>query len=397
MIAYSDDLIKIIRQTSHFTSGSSGEAFTEVEAMNALRFHRSLPGYAETALVSLSCAAEQYAVDSIFVKDESSRFGLKAFKALGGSYSMFRILCDRLSLDPLTADYSTFLNPSIREQCRGIEFVTATDGNHGKGVSWAAGLFGCRAHVFMPKGSVEARRSAIEDAGSAVAEITELNYDQTVQYAADLADRNGWILIQDTSREGYERIPRWIIEGYLTLMTETISQLQGKIPTHVFLQAGVGAMAGGVEAYLLNRYRDQKPLVTIVEPDEAGCIFQSVLAGDGLPHTVPGNPETIMAGLNCGTPCGIVWPVLRDGSSLFCVCKDAVTEAGMRAYAHPVEGDRVIVSGESGAVTYGLLLTILRSPELRSLFEIQPDSVILLISTEGNTDPDGYARIVDQG
>ena len=180
-------------------------------------------------------------------------------------------------------------------------------------------------------------------------------------------------------------------------MTETIGQLQGKIPTHVFLQAGVGAMAGGVEAYLLNRYRDQKPLVTIVEPDEAGCIFQSVLAGDGLPHTVPGNPETIMAGLNCGTPCGIVWPVLRDGSSLFCICKDAVTEAGMRAYAHPVEGDSVIVSGESGAVTYGLLLTILRSPELRSLFEIQPDSVILLISTEGNTDPCGYARIVDQG
>ena len=392
MISYSDEQISVIRQTP--VCHSLASSFTEREAENALRFHSSLPDYKETPLVSLACAAEQFGIGSIFIKDESSRFGLKAFKGLGGSYGMFRTLCGRLFLDPGTADYTTFLDEGIRKQCSRIEFVTATDGNHGKGVSWAAGLFGCKAHVFMPKGTVEARRQAVESAGNAVAKITDLNYDQTVEYAAGLAEKNGWILIQDTAWNGYEQIPEWIIEGYLTLAREALEQMQGKIPTHVFLQAGVGSMAGGIEAYLLNRFCRSKPLITIVEAAEAACIYQSVLAGDGKPHTIPGNPSTVMAGLNCGTPCSIVWPVLRDGSSIFCACGDLITENGMRAYANPVGTDRPIVSGESGAVTYGLLLSILENDELRNLFGLRPDSVVLLISTEGATDPEGYARVV---
>ena len=392
MISYSDGLISIISRTSGFHTAAP--SFTEKDAENVLRFHRSLPAYRETPLVSLACTAEQFGIDSIFVKDESFRFGLRAFKGLGGSYSMFRILCDRFALNPETADYTSFLDEDIREKCSRIEFVTATDGNHGKGVSWAAKLFGCRAHVFMPKGSVEVRRQAIESAGAAVAEITALNYDRTVDYAAELAEKNGWILIQDTSRDGYEQIPEWIIEGYLTLILEAAEQMRGKVPTHVFLQAGVGAMAGGIESYLLNRYRNNRPLISIAEPVEAACIYQSVLAGDGKPHSVPGNPVTIMAGLNCGTPCSIVWPVLRDGTSFFCACRDVVTENGMRAYANPLGTDRPIISGESGAVTYGLLLSILKSDELRTLFGFHQDSVVLLINTEGDTDPEGYARIV---
>ena len=384
--------INIIAKTPDY--GNTGCTFHEPAAQNALRFHRTLPSYQETPLISLSCAAEQYRVRSIFVKDESFRFGLNAFKGLGGSYSMFRILCDRLSLDPLTADYNTFLNPEIRERCSGIEFVTATDGNHGKGVSWAAMLFGCKAHVFMPKGTVEARRIAIEGAGSAVAEITDRNYDQTVEYAASLAKQNGWILIQDTAWEGYEQIPGWIIEGYLTIGLEAVWQMDGQYPTHIFLQAGVGAMAGGLEAFFVNRCRDAKPIVTIVEPEAAACHYESALAGDGKAHSIPGNPETIMAGLNCGTPCSLVWPIIRDCSSFFCACGDEVTEAGMRAYAKPLGTDPTVISGESGAVTYGLLLEILKSDDLRKKFRIDRDSVIFLISTEGNTDPEGYAKIV---
>lgn len=368
--------------------------FSEQEAERALHFHRSLPCYKETELVSLPCTAEQMNVAGIFVKDESSRFGLKAFKGLGGSYSMFRILCEKLGLDEKTADYTTFLREDIRRECREIEFVTATDGNHGKGVSWAASLFGCKAHVFMPGGSVEVRRQAIEDAGNAVAEITELNYDETVQYAASLAEKNGWILIQDTSWEGYEKIPGWIIEGYLTLAAEADRQMNGTIPTHVFLQAGVGAMAGGIASYFISRGKGWKPFITIVEPKDAACIYQSVRMGDGEVHPVTGNPVTIMAGLNCGTPCGVVWPVIRDYADWFCACKDSVTEEGMRAYAFPVGIDPMIKSGESGAVTYGLLRKILQSDELRTLFHIDRDSVILLVNTEGDTDPDGYRRII---
>ena len=393
MIEHFFDQFKLIcREPERY---SRTRLFSLTEAEKALRFHESSPSYKETSLASLKDAAKENGVKAIYVKDESSRFGLKAFKGLGGSYCMFRILCEKLGLDESSSDYTTFLREEIRKASSQIEFVTATDGNHGKGVSWAAKLFGCKAHVFMPKGTVEARRKAIEEAGSAVADITDWNYDRTVQHAAALAEKNGWILIQDTAWDGYETYPEWIIDGYLTMAAETIRQMNRVLPTHIFLQAGVGAMAGGIEAFFMNLADDFLPLVTIVEPEEAACIYQSVLAGDGEMHPLAGDPVTIMAGLNCGTPCKVVWPVLRDYSACFCACKDSVTEQGMRAYANPVGSDPAVVSGESGAVTYGLLLSILQSDELRRLFHIDENSVILLISTEGDTDPDGYRRVVE--
>ncbi len=386
--------VRVLSSISTY-SRACGE-FSAFAAEQARRFHKTIPGYKETPLVSLSCAAGEYGIDSIFVKDESQRFGLKAFKGLGGSYAMFRILCERLGLDPGAADYDTFREAEVRRRCSGVEFVTATDGNHGKGVSWAAKLFGCKAHVYMPKGSVEARRRAIEEAGSAVAEITELNYDMTVEYAALAADRHGWELIQDTAWEGYEKCPRWIIDGYLTLAAEAAEQMGEKKPTHIFLQAGVGAMAGGIEAYFMNKYREEPPLVAIAEPTDVACIYKSVLAGDGKAHSIEGNPQTIMAGLNCGTPCAAVWPILRDCSAYFCACEDSVTEEGMRAYARPLGSDKAIVSGESGAVTYGLLLEILKSDSLREQFKIDEKSVILLINTEGDTDPGNYRKVLGE-
>ena len=280
-------------------NNSESLLFSEKQADQALRFHRSIPSYHETDLISLQEAAKQNRVKAIFAKDESTRFGLKAFKGLGGCYCMFRILCEKLGLDESSSDYSTFLREDIRKACSKYEFITATDGNHGKGVSWAAKLFGCKAHVLMPKGTVEARRKAIEDAGNAVAEITEWSYDRTVQCAATLAEQKGWILIQDTSWDGYDRYPRWIVEGYLTMAAETFRQMDGVLPTHIFLQAGVGAMAGGIEAYFMNLTAEAKPHVTIVEPEEAACIYHSALADDGKMHSVEGDPVTIMAGLNC--------------------------------------------------------------------------------------------------
>lgn len=391
MKEYRDGQISVISRPSVYNEIC--RTFSREDVRNALRFHRSIPAYRRTPLVSLECAAREHRVGSILVKDESSRFGLKAFKGLGGSYSMFRILCEKLSLDPFTADYSTFQDERIKAWCADRVFVTTTDGNHGKGVSWAAGLFGCQAHVFMPKGTVEARRRAVEEAGSATAEITDMDYDRTVRYTAALAEEKGWILIQDTVWEGYEQIPKWIMDGYLTLAAETAEQMNEKRPSHLFLQAGVGSMAGAIEAYYMNRFRENMPLVTIVEAEAAACIYQSAGAGDGEAHSVPGSAQTIMAGLNCETPCRTIWPVLRDCSVCFCACRDSVSEAGMRAYASPSGTDPAVVSGESGAVTYGLLLYILQSDELRKLFRIREDSVILLINTEGDTDPQGYLRV----
>lgn len=368
--------------------------FDKTVASDTLRFHKSLPAYAPSPLVPLSGRAAAGHVKGIYCKDESQRFGLNAFKGLGGSYAMFRILCEKLGLNPAVTDYRDFLKKEIREQCAAVHFVTATDGNHGKGVSWAAKLFGCSATVFMPKGSAEVRRSAIEEAGNATAEITEFNYDQAVEHAWNLAQQNSWILIQDTAWDGYEQYPEWIIDGYLTLAAEITEQLGNTVPTHVFLQAGVGAMAGGALEFFLSCYRDDPPVITIAEPTEAACIYHSVIAGDGLCHSIKGNPATIMAGLNCGTPCRVTWPAIRDKTDFFCACDDIITMEGMRAYANPNGSDRKIISGESGAVTFGLVNRILQDETLRDLFRIRDDSVILLINTEGDTDPESYREIV---
>ena len=368
--------------------------FDKTVAADVIRFHKSLPDYAPVPLVLLKEQAVAFGIKGIYCKDESHRFSLNAFKGLGGSYAMFRILCEKLGLDYKNVDYQFFQNEEIRKRCANIHFVTTTDGNHGKGVSWAAKLFGCNATVFMPKGSVEVRRKAIEEAGNATAEITEFNYDQAVEHSRNLALKNDWILIQDTAWKGYEQYPEWIIDGYLTLAAETIEQLKNTVPTHVFLQAGVGAMAGGVLEFLLSCYRDKPPIMTIVEPTEAACIYHSVKNGDGRCHTIEGNPVTIMAGLNCGTPCRVTWPAIRDKATFFCACDDIITEEGMRAYANPAGSDKAIISGESGAVTYGLVNRILQDETLRILFHISNDSVILLINTEGDTDPEGYRKIL---
>ena len=367
--------------------------FTEEKAQEALRFHRSLPAYGESALCSLDALAKSLRLGGIFVKDESGRFGLNAFKGLGGSYALFRLLCERFGLDPRKTNFTDLLQEPYRTKCRAVEFTTATDGNHGRGVSWAAGLFGCRAHVFMPAGSAEARRRAIEEVGfEAEAVITPYNYDGAVAHAARLAEENGWVLVQDTSWEGYEEIPARIVQGYLTLGNEAVRQFAGTAPTHVILQAGVGAMAGGLTDYLAHAFA-KRPVFILAEPDEANCLYRSLEAGDGQIRIVEGNPETEMAGLNCGTPCGVTWPVLRDETDFACALADEVTEEGMRLYAQPLGNDPKIVSGESGAVTLGLAARIARDAELRKLFGVTEDSVFLLVSTEGDTDPDNYRRI----
>ena len=368
----------------------------------ARRFHRSLPGYGITPLVSLAALSEKLGVASILVKDESRRFGLNAFKGLGGSYAIFMMLCERLGLDPATSTFADLQTPERKKQLEDEVFITATDGNHGKGVSWASGLLGCRSAVYMPKGSSEARAQAIRDAGRCEVTITDLGYDDTVRLAARLAAENSWALIQDTSWDGYETIPSWIVQGYTTLAAEAADQMDemGLAPTHVFLQAGVGAMAGGVLGCLADRYGSARPLFSIVEPDAVACVYASAVAGDGLPHAVVESGPTIMAGLNCGEPCTVTWPVLRDFAEYYFSCPDFVAAEGMRQLANPLGGDDAIVSGESGAATFGMLLQLLTRDafrETRMRMGLDEKAVILLVSTEGDTDPGCYREVVEGG
>ena len=379
-------------------------AFLSPELLGGVQiFHSSIPGYTRTPLHELSGYAQKTGVRSVLVKDESERFGLKAFKGLGGTYAVFRVICEELGLDPKETTLDTLKSSPYQDRVSKMVFVTTTDGNHGKGVAWASGLLGCKSHVYMPRGSVEARAQAIRDAGQAEVTITDLPYDDCVRYTAELAEKNHWYLVQDTSWPGYEKIPQWIIQGYTTMVGEAVCQMREKgytRPTHVFLQAGVGAMAGGVLGALTHIYKGELPVVSIVEPEEVACVFESARQDDGEAHKATGSEITIMAGLNCAEPCTITWPILRDFASCYFACADGVAAHGMRRYARPEAGDPAVVSGESGAVTMGLLSLLLESKEMapvRKKLGLDENSVILLFNTEGDTDPENYKRIVEDG
>jgi diaminopropionate ammonia-lyase len=357
-------------------------------------YHRSLPGYVPTPLHRLVGLAARLGVDEIMVKDESHRFGLNAFKALGASYAAARVLADRLGMMDEELDFDVLLEK--QSDFGGLALVTATDGNHGRAVAWTARQLGCRAVVRMPKGSSEARLEAIRDQG-ANASITNVNYDDTVRLVEQMAKDNDWVLLQDTSWPGYTQIPTYIMQGYFTLVSEYMRQAEGLWPTHVFLQAGVGSMAAAVLACFCCFAHKALPRFVIVEPNGAPCFYLSSRQADGDPYTVRGDLKTIMAGLACGEPSLLAWEILKTGATAFVQCADAVACRGMRVLGNPLKGDPAIVSGESGAVTLGLVYEILsdgKHRDIQEALELDTESVVLLLSTEGDTDPDIYRQVV---
>ena len=379
-------------------------SFLNEEISNKVRsFHSSIKGYEITPLVSLSNLASKLGIKGIYVKDESYRFNLNAFKSLGGLYAIFKIVCKELKLNDETTTFEDLQEEKIKEQLKDMVFITATDGNHGKGVAYAAHKLGCKSVVLMPKGTVDVRAEAIRNIGNSDVTITDLNYDDAVRKAAKLASENNWYLVQDTAWNGYEDIPNFITQGYTTMANEAYDQLQEygiEKPTHLFLQAGVGSMAGGVLGYFANKYKGNPPITTIVEPKNVACIYKSALANDGKAHAVTGDLHTIMAGLNCGEPNTATWPILRDFASFYAACPDDVTSKGMRLMANPLGDDKKIISGESGAVGLGLLALLMERKEfekVRKYMNLNSDSVVLIFSTEGNTDPIGYDEITKEG
>jgi diaminopropionate ammonia-lyase len=382
--------------------GVSTKFLSTSEIQKAKSFHASFPEYRETPLRSLDHLAKQFGVGGIYVKDESYRFGLNAFKVLGASFAIAKYLAKCLQVDVEELDFSTLASPEMRNKLGEITFVTATDGNHGRGVAWAARQLKQKAVIYMPKGSSSTRLENIRAEG-AIASITDLNYDEAVRLAADKAAEFGWVVVQDTAWEGYEEIPKWIMQGYGTIAAESLEQLQQqgiRRPTHIFLQAGVGSFAGAIEGYFASVFGKEKPKTVIVESDLADCFYQSVIANDEQPRIVTGEMATIMAGLACGEPNYIGWEVLRDYSDMFFSCPDEAAAKGMRLLGNPLGTDDRIISGESGAVTAGLLAFLLENEGLQSTKEslgLDKDSHILLISTEGDTDPKKYRSIVWDG
>jgi len=374
-------------------------AITGSDVVERVRaFHSTIPGYCPTPLEELGGLAGKLGIEKLWVKDESKRFGLNAFKALGGSYAIACELARRLgqTLDELT--FEQLCASETREKLGELTFVTATDGNHGRGVAWSARVLGHKSVVYMPKGSALERLENIRAQG-AQAEITEFNYDGAVRLAAEMARKHGWILVQDTAWPGYEEIPARIIQGYTTLASEIMDQLGEERPTHLFLQAGVGSFAGAVLGAFAARWGVDYPITCIVEPDKADCNYRSAKADDGQLHFVTGDMDSMMAGLCCGEPCTISWAILGSYADGFISCADEYSALGMRLLGKPEGDDPVVVSGESGAVGVGVTSAILteeRLAELRKALGMGPDSKVLIISTEGDTDQENYQRILNE-
>ena len=371
-----------------------------VEVGRARDFHRSLPGYFPTPLVELRSLALELGLNSIMVKDESERFGLQAFKVLGASYAVSRALSERFGHPDESLPF-TELRHKIVQQWPNLRLATATDGNHGRALAWVARQLGVPATVYLPAGSTAIRVERIQQEG-AQTEIIAGNYDEAVRRACKQAHNEGWLLVQDTGWPGYEDIPRWIMQGYTTLIDEAYEQSKsfGKGFTHVCLQAGVGSFAGAVQGCLYGITGAKRPVNIVLEPFAADCLLRSSSATDGKPRENKGSLRTIMAGLACGRPNPMAWEVLRDLTDCFVACDDSLAALGMRVLGNPALGDQPVVSGESGAIGIGFLYTIMKDPayeELRRHLNLGPAARVLTVSTEGNTDPAVYRSVVWDG
>ena len=393
-----NETFKLVTREHGAENGCDLSFLSEAEARKIRDFHKSFPMYTPTPLAHLPETAKCLGLGDVYVKDESYRFGLNAFKVLGGSFAIGNYLAEKLGKDISEVSYEMLIAPETKEQLGDITFVTATDGNHGRGVAWTANQFKLKSVVYMPKGSALERLNNIKAEG-ADASITDMNYDEAVRLANSQAETKGWVMVQDTAWEGYEDIPTWIMQGYGTMGLEAHEQLPEK-PTHIVLQAGVGSMAGAVTGLFSSIYGKDRPIITIVEPNKADCLYRTAEANDGERHFVTGDMDTIMAGLACGEPCSIGWNILADYADHFISCPDYVAAKGMRILGNPAKRDDRVVSGESGAASFGCVAEIMTNPELTWLKEklgLNENSRVLFFSTEGDTDQENYKAIVWDG
>ena len=379
------------------------DLMSEENVTKANEFHKSFPQYSVTPLQKLSALASYLGVKGIYCKDESYRFGLNAFKVLGGSYAMGRYIAKELGRDISQLPYNVLSSDKLREEFGQATFFTATDGNHGRGVAWAAKRLGQKAVVRMPKGTTKTRFDNIAKEGAEVT-IEEVNYDDCVRMAAaEAAKTEHGIIVQDTAWAGYEEIPSWIMQGYGTLVLEADKQLKKNgvdRPTHVFVQAGVGSLAGAVVGYFAHKYKENPPVMVVCEASAADCLYRSAVQADGNLVNVTGDLQTIMAGLACGEGNTIGWDILKNHVTVFASCPDWMSAKATRIYANPLENDPHIISGESGSVPLGLAYTALHDEDAKDLKEalkLDENSNILVISTEGDTDPVRYRDILCYG
>jgi diaminopropionate ammonia-lyase len=353
----------------------------------------SWPGYRPTPLIGLHELAKSAGLKRIWYKDEGGRFGLGSFKALGGAYAVYRLLAREIGRrQGTTISAAELLAGKHRDTVAAVTVTCATDGNHGRSVAWGAQMFGCRCVIYIHETVSEGRAKAIARYGAEVVR-TPGTYDDAVRRAAEDAARNGWFVVSDTSYEGYMDVPRDVMQGYTVMVDEALGQLpEGESLTHVFVQGGVGGLAAAVCGHLWETLGAARPRFIVVEPEKADCLYRSAVTG--RPTPAEGSLDTIMAGLACGEVSLLAWRILEAGADDFMTVSDEAAADCMRLLASPLNGDPPIVAGESAVAGLAGLLIAANHADQRAALGLGAESRVLLIGSEGDTDPELYARIV---
>ncbi len=364
--------------TSPLTNAGFQRAKAEITSWN---------GYQATPLRDLAALARSAGLGAIRLKDEATRFGLGSFKALGGAYAVASVLSEelaRLGVAP-NATSRDLADVRYRGNTEAITVTCATDGNHGRAVAWGAQRFHCGCVIFVHETVSQGRIDAIAQYGAKIRRVPG-TYDDAVREAARQAEANGWIIVSDTSWRGYTEVPRQIMQGYRLMADEAADQWEGPPPTHAFIQGGVGGVAAAVAVQIRERFQPM-PMLIVVEPDHAACLMASAELGECT--TVPGNLDTLMAGLACGEPSLLAWQELDHGAAAFMAIPDDAAVACMRLLA-----EQGIVAGESGVAGLAGCLLSAADPAAREALGISASSRVLTFSTEGATDPVLYERLV---
>ncbi|MDA9420829.1 diaminopropionate ammonia-lyase [Bradyrhizobium sp. CCBAU 53380] len=386
-------MLLLNQHTEHRTSLAASDAETlSVEAAREVeRLLRHRAGHRETPLVSLPGLAREIGVAAIHIKDEGHRLGLGSFKALGGSYAVIRLVLEEATRRLGRAvDVSELQTPDVMAVARALTVSCATDGNHGRSVALGARLVGAKCAIFVHSGVSDERINAIARFGAQMIRVNG-NYDDSVAEASRVGAEKGWITVSDTSWQGYERIPGLVMQGYTALLSEALRQL-AKIPTHVFVQAGVGGIAAAVAGHLSLLFGNNRPFFTVVDPSRAACLFESARAGRLV--KVPHGRPTVMAMLECYEPSLVAWRILSRAADAFMTVDEEDAINVMKRLANPRDGDPAIVAGESGGVGLAGLLRVASDRTLRGRIGLGQDARVFLVNTEGATDPSLYEELV---
>jgi len=377
---------------NHTETGTAvHRVISEAQFSEAIAEIRSWHGYSATPLHQLPALAAHLKIGEVYYKHEGPRFGLGSFKALGGAYAALRVLqrqlVQQLGHKISLADIRT---GKYKDACAKITLTSATDGNHGRSLAWGCQRFGAPCRIYIHAEVSDARKQAMCDLGAEVIRI-DGDYDASVAMAREDAKANGWFVVSDTSWEGYSDPPRDVMAGYGVMAREICNTLQTP-PTHIFLQGGVGGLAAAMAAALRQHWGANTPRVVIVEPELAACLFASAQHGDVT--TVAITKETVMAGLSCGEPSPMAWEILAEEASGFLTIPESIVAPTVRLLAHPLGDDPTIEAGESGIAGLAALVAARQDDNLSSQLGLNSESRVLLIGSEGVTDPEIFEAIM---